>query len=93
MKKAPRTGPCWSVVALGYASAYAGAAFIALADEARTEFLTELARLTTSWAAFKSSRLNDARWCQPKLTVGVKHLAGSKMLRHATVKGLAGTHV
>ena len=62
-------------------------------DEARTEFLTELARLTTSWAAFKSSRLNDAQWCQPKLTVRVKHLAGSKMLRHATVKGLAGTHV
>jgi hypothetical protein len=54
----------------------------------RTEFLAEVERLTTSWAAFKSSRLADVKWCQPKLTVRVKHLAGSKTLRHATVKGL-----
>jgi bifunctional non-homologous end joining protein LigD len=67
---------------------YAGAAFIALADEVRTEFLTELERLTTSWAAFKSSRLTDAKWCEPKLMVRVKHLAGSKTLRHATVREL-----
>jgi len=66
---------------------YAGAAFIALGDEARTEFLAALEGLTTSWAAFKSSRLVDVKWCQPKLTVRVKHLVGSKMLRHATVKG------
>ena len=26
------------------------------------------------------------KWCQPKLTVRVKHLAGSRMLRHATVR-------
>jgi hypothetical protein len=38
---------------------YAGAAFIALSDDARTEFLAEVARLTTSWAAFKFSRLTD----------------------------------
>ena len=31
----------------------------------------------------------DVKWCHPKLVVEVKHLAGSKMLRHATVKGLA----
>jgi bifunctional non-homologous end joining protein LigD len=68
---------------------YAGAAFIALGDEARTEFLAEVERLTTSWAAFKSSRLTDVKWCQPKLTVRVKHLAGSKTLRHATVRALA----
>jgi hypothetical protein len=48
--------------------------------------LAEVERPTTSWAAFKSSRLTDARWCQPKLMVRVKHLAGSKTLRHATVK-------
>jgi hypothetical protein len=35
-----------------------------------------------------SSRLTDIKWCQPKLTVRVKHLAGSKTLRHATVKRL-----
>ena len=67
---------------------YAGAAFIALGEEARTEFLAEVERLTTSWAAFKSSRLTDVKWCQPKLTVRVKHLAGSKTLRHATVREL-----
>ena len=68
---------------------YAGAAFIALDDDARTEFLAEVERLTTSWAAFKSTRLTDAKWCEPKLMVRVKHLAGSKTLRHATVRGLA----
>ena len=67
---------------------YAGAAFIALAGDERTGFFAELERLTTSWAAFKSSRMADVKWCQPKLTVGVKHLAGSKTLRHATVKRL-----
>jgi bifunctional non-homologous end joining protein LigD len=61
---------------------YAGAAFIALADDVRTEFLLEVERLATSWAAFKSSRLSNVKWCQPKLTVRVKHLAGSKTLRH-----------
>jgi bifunctional non-homologous end joining protein LigD len=68
---------------------YAGAAFIALADDARTGFLLAVERLATSWAAFKTSRLSQVKWCQPKLTVRVKHLAGSKTLRHATVKGLA----
>jgi bifunctional non-homologous end joining protein LigD len=67
---------------------YAGAAFIALSDEARREFLAAVEGLTTSWAAFKSSRLVDVKWCQPKIMVRVKHLAGSKMLRHATVKVL-----
>jgi bifunctional non-homologous end joining protein LigD len=68
---------------------YAGAAFIALGDDDRTEFLAEVERLTSAWAAFKSLRRNDVNWCEPKLTVRVKHLAGSKTLRHATVRGLA----
>jgi bifunctional non-homologous end joining protein LigD len=67
---------------------YAGEAFLALDDQARATLLAEVARLTTSWAAFKGSRLTDARWCQPKLLVRVKHLAGSTTLRHATVQGL-----
>jgi bifunctional non-homologous end joining protein LigD len=67
---------------------YAGAAFIALGDEARTEFLAEVERLTTAWAAFKLFRSTDAKWCAPKLSVRVKHLSGSKTLRHATVRGL-----
>ena len=68
---------------------YAGAAFIALAGDERAQFFTVVDRLTTSWAMFKSSRLTDVRWSHPKLTVVVKHLSGSKLLRHATVKGLA----
>jgi bifunctional non-homologous end joining protein LigD len=67
---------------------YAGAAFIALAGHERAQFFTVVDRLTTSWAMFKSSRLRDVRWCHPKLTVVVKHLSGSKMLRHATVRAL-----
>ena len=67
---------------------YAGAAFVALAGDERDEFIADLERLTTSWAAFKSSRMGDVKWCQPRLTVRVKHLAGSKMLRHATVRAV-----
>ena len=73
----------------GFGLSYAGAAFIALAGDERARFFAELDRLATSWAAFKSSRMNDVKWCHPKLTVEVKHLAGSKFLRHATVRSLA----
>jgi hypothetical protein len=65
---------------------YAGAAFIALAGAERTQFFAELERLATSWATFKG--VHDVKWCHPKLIVEVKHLARSKMLRHATVKHL-----
>ena len=68
---------------------YAGMAFIALGGDERTSFFAELQRLTSSWASFKSSRSNDVKWCDPKLTVEVRHLAGSKFLRHATVRGFA----
>jgi hypothetical protein len=67
---------------------YAGTAFITLAGEERKEFLAEVERLTTSWASLKSTRVTDVKWCEPRLSVRVKHLAGSKMLRHATVRGL-----
>ena len=67
---------------------YAGAAFITLSGDERKEFLAEVERLTTSWGAFKSSRATDVKWCQARLMVRVRHLAGSKTLRHATVKRL-----
>ena len=67
---------------------YAGAAFIALAGEERAQLFAQVERLATSWAAFKTSRMVDVKWCQPALTVRVKHLAGSKTLRHATVRAL-----
>jgi bifunctional non-homologous end joining protein LigD len=66
---------------------YAGAAFIALAGDERAQFFVELERLATSWATFKG--MHDVKWCHPKLVVEVKHLAGSKFLRHATVRRFA----
>ena len=68
---------------------YAGAAFIALRDDARREFLSEVERLATTNAGFGFTRLYGVRWCKPKLTVRVKHLATSKTLRYATVKAIA----
>jgi ATP-dependent DNA ligase len=65
---------------------YAGAAFIAISRDDRTQFFAELERFATSWASFKGT--HDVKWGHPKLAVEVKHLAGSKMLRHATVRGL-----
>src|SRR4029078_11607487 len=44
---------------------YAGAAFISLAGEERVKFFAEIERLNTCRAAFKSSRMTDAKWCQP----------------------------
>ena len=38
-----------------------------------------------AWGLFKASRMTDVKWCHPRLAVEVKHLAGSKTLRHATV--------
>ena len=69
---------------------YAGAAFIALAGDERARFFSELDRLAVSWSEFKASRNDDVTWCQPKMAVTVKHLAGGKMLRHATVRALVG---
>jgi hypothetical protein len=55
----------------------------------RAQFLAQVERVATTGAAFKSTRLMDVKWCHPKLTVVVKHLAGSKPLRRATVKSIA----
>ena len=84
-----KTGALMALLAHSDGLKYAGAAFITLGGDERKEFLAEVERLTTSWAAFKSSRATDVKWCQPRLMVRVKHLAGSKTLRHATVRGLA----
>jgi hypothetical protein len=82
-----KTGALMALLAHSEGLKYAGTAFITLGGDERKEFLTEVERLTTSWATLKSSRA-DIKWCQPRLVVRVKHLAGSKTLRHATVKRL-----
>ena len=69
---------------------YVGAAFLALDDVTLADFLDALDRLATPKGLFKATRLTEVRWCVPRLKVRVKHLAASKTLRHATVKGLAG---
>jgi DNA ligase D-like protein (predicted ligase) len=84
-----KTGALMALLAHGDGLNYAGAAFITLGGDERKEFLAEVERLTTSWDALKSSRASEVRWCQPRLVVRVRHLAGSKTLRHAAVKGLA----
>jgi ATP-dependent DNA ligase len=83
-----KTGALMALLAHSDGLKYAGAAFITLNGDERKEFLAEVERLTPSWAALKSSRGTDVKWCHPKLVVRVKHLAGSKFLRHATVKRL-----
>jgi len=83
-----KTGALMALLAHSEGLKYAGTAFITLGGDERKEFLAEVERLTTSWAALKSSRATDVKWCQPRLVVRVKHLAGSKTLRHATVKRL-----
>ena len=82
-----KTGALMALLAYSDGLKYAGQAFITLAGDERKEFLSEVERLTTSWGAFKSTRATDVKWCQPRLMVRVKHLAGSKTLRHATVRG------
>ena len=84
-----KTGALMALLAHSDGLNYAGAAFITLGGDERKEFLAEIERLTTSWTALKSSRPTDVKWCHPKLVVRVQHLAGSKTLRHATVRGLA----
>jgi bifunctional non-homologous end joining protein LigD len=76
-----KTGALMALLAHSDGLKYAGAAFITLGGDERKEFLAEVERLTTSWAALKSSRATDVKWCQPRLVVRVKHLAGSKTLR------------
>jgi bifunctional non-homologous end joining protein LigD len=87
----PKTGAIRALLAHNDGSSlnYAGAAFIALRGDERDRFFAEIERLSVAWSEFKNSRAIDVKWCRPKLTVEVKHLAGSKTLRHATVRGLA----
>jgi bifunctional non-homologous end joining protein LigD len=86
----PKTGALRALLAHNDGSGlnYAGAAFIALRGDERDHFLAEIEHLSSAWSEFKDSRA-DVKWCRPQLSVEVKHLAGSKTLRHATVRGLA----
>ena len=67
---------------------YAGAAFLALNEDARKELKAKMATLTQELPAFPWLRNRKAQWVKPKLNLKVKHLAGARLLRHATVKAV-----
>ena len=45
-------------------------------------------RLRCNHRSRRGCRRIDVMWCDPQLTVRVKHLAGSTTLRHATLRGV-----
>ena len=67
---------------------YAGAAFLALNEDARKELKVMLARLAQEHPAFPWLRNRNAQRVKPLLSMRVKHLAGARLLRHATVKAV-----
>jgi DNA ligase D-like protein (predicted ligase) len=67
---------------------YAGAAFIALPGAAREMLAAKLDEFAADVPAISYLRNKQARWVKPLLVVKVKHLAGSRYLRHATVREL-----
>jgi DNA ligase D-like protein (predicted ligase) len=68
---------------------YAGPAFIVLAGSEREDFRTRLECIKVERCPIPKLRIPDARWINPRLVVRVRHLAGTKYLRHATVRGFA----
>jgi DNA ligase D-like protein (predicted ligase) len=66
---------------------YVGPAFIALAGSEREDFRARLERIKIERCPIPKLRISEARWVDPQLVVRVRHLAGTKYLRHATVRG------
>jgi len=65
---------------------YAGSAFMALSGAERNELS---ARLQTSrLCPIPRLRIPDAQWVHPQLMARVRHLVGSKYLRHGTLRGI-----
>jgi bifunctional non-homologous end joining protein LigD len=75
----------------GVGLTYAGAAFIALNGQDRSRLFAELERLGVSRPPIARLGVAGARWCRPELKVRARYLAGSRTLRHATVKSLNGS--
>jgi bifunctional non-homologous end joining protein LigD len=68
--------------------AYAGSAFIALTGAERNELSARLQASKVERCPIPKLRFPDAQWVQPQLMARVRHLAGSKYLRHATIRGM-----
>jgi bifunctional non-homologous end joining protein LigD len=68
---------------------YAGSAFITLASSQRAELGARLQTSRLERCPIPKLRFPDAQWVKPQLMARVRHLAGSKYLRHGTVRGFA----
>jgi bifunctional non-homologous end joining protein LigD len=66
---------------------YAGAAFIALAGDARDELRARLERIRVGQCPLNKFRSPNTVWVKPQLVARVRHLAGAENLRHATLQG------
>ena len=68
---------------------YAGAAFIALRGDDREVLKAKMDELAAVSPSIPWLRNREARWVKPLLAMKVRHLIGSKSLRHATVREIA----
>jgi hypothetical protein len=68
---------------------YSGGAFVILSDEDRERFWGAVKRLVSDGPAIALPGQRSAMWVRPELRVRAKYLKGEKMLRHATLCGLA----
>ena len=68
---------------------YVGSAFLGLPLDAKEDLQIRLAALGTDQAPIAGLRSKTAQWAKPELVVRVRHLAGPKRLRHATVKSVS----
>jgi hypothetical protein len=64
----------------------ADSAFNALPGSQREELLTRLESVRVNQSPIPRLRFANAQWVKPKLTAKVRHLAGDKYIRHATVR-------
>jgi bifunctional non-homologous end joining protein LigD len=70
---------------------FAGTAFLTLSGQARLELQARIEKLVSERPPVPQRVWRKPQWLKPELRVRVKHLQGGDTLRHATVKGLAGT--
>ena len=61
----------------------------ALNGDAQGVLKAKMAPLTQEHPTFPWLRTRKAQWVKPELNMRVKHLAGARLLRHATVKAVS----
>jgi DNA ligase D-like protein (predicted ligase) len=70
--------------------AYAGGAFVTLANDERERFWRTMEQLVSNIPPVALPGQRSALWVRPELRVKAKFLKGEKMLRHATLCALVG---